>query len=1582
MPLIRSPFRVLKGFSSSSRFAWLPILAFSCLAPLGQPQTAPNLTGMSPGYGPQGTAVTFAGQGFGATQGSSTITLGSYAMTPTSWSDTQIVAPVPSNAPNGKYYPVITIGGLQNPSSAGPFTVGNPPVLTGMSPGYGPQGTAITFTGQGFGATQGSSTVTLGTYAMTPTSWSDTQIVAPVPSSAPNGKYYPVITVGGLQNPSSAGPFTVGNPPIITGLLPASGSPGTPVTITGVHFGATQGTSLLEFGTYTATPTSWSDTQIVVPVPNGIPLGKVYPDAVVGGLDTYTSSPFTVTQPPPAISALSPAAGAVGASVTISGSGFGATQGSSTVTLNGTSATPSSWSDTSIVVTVPSGATTGNIVVTVNGLSSNGANFTVLAVSIASLTPASAPVGASVTITGSGFGTIQQDVSTVSFNGTTAVAISWSDAKVVAVVSNGTTSGPVSVTVGGVTSNSLNFTVTAPPSITSVSPNTGAAGAQVSITGSGFGSVQGSGTVQVGSKAGTVVSWSDTSVVATVATGSVSGTAQVRQSGVGSNSVAFTVVTATITSVSPTSGPAGTQVTISGSGFGSLQGAGQVWLGTAAAQVSSWGDSQVAATVASGSNSGTAQILQNGVWSNSVAFTVTGGAPHITSINPSTGSAGTVVTIQGTGFGSSQGSGIAWIAASQASVNSWSDTQVSATVGSSAVSGVAKIQQNGLWSNAVTFTVPVNSGGSQLTLNPNVINMLVGDTRLIQALGSNSQPVTGLTWTSSDSTIVTLSTDDPPVITSVAPGNATITAGSASADVTVYSGSALPVGTVIWSNPGDGSGVRSISPAVPSPTGVADVFALQGDGTFQAITSDGAVAWATALPNTDNYPIPDFQGGAITTDTKSVFRFDGLTGQLSTVYTPPFDVPNEVNILGVHTDGTIFATELTCSGNVNQDASVCTSPNATSNNATGLLIVGLDPGTGTAKFKVPTDLITVDGSTSDASFCPVGPTTVPPETPSSSIAGDGYAYFVYYTFHEFDRLSPAAVLPYPKQAYLDLDLLYQDTANSNFSAAIGDQQALWGDLQRGAVPPDDRLLMALQAGDQYTALNIETGLPPGLGHPCSSSTTFTTQVHFLRVGTKGDSSDVVVKQWTETEQKVALPTVNYPFDHTTTRSGAMPALDWAYVITDSDQGAVVSWTIGTDNYCAQETVSNGQSACAAYVDTRFESHLTTMTGRSIAADAAWGDDRFIQPVLQLSDGSFVGNYNDGMANFDAAGNVKWTVPGYSPQMATADGSVIASNGGNATTFDAATGVATGQLPSFPQFQSWVGNSYNSGPVEQLFAPGPNAAATFAAFQGGNASANGTAIQQVQTNQPQHLAKQLPNLVPPVSCLLTPGSGVVVPTCGNVNAIELLTNQSADTVFKQYVLTFAPAADTPQKPNSIMFFDDPQNPGAPINVTAAGQVLQITLRGLNGSLQNPFSVQTERVDLTNDVLSVVTLEGHPLAGWRYWRVYSIGTTSDGKNDMVIETGAYDQPGPGPKNYAGYYISRGDIAGGWAQYLRFIQQALKAPQGSNLHNTLGGTQIINYFPNQWEPRTLIDGYWDYAGSLTNYILNNVCQSTTCN
>jgi hypothetical protein len=64
--------------------------------------------------------------------------------------------------------------------------------------------------------------------------------------------------------------------------------------------------------------------------------------------------------------------------VVVYGSNFGATQGSSTVKFNGTTATPTEWTDTRITAPVPAGATTGNLVVTVANQPSNGVPFTLL----------------------------------------------------------------------------------------------------------------------------------------------------------------------------------------------------------------------------------------------------------------------------------------------------------------------------------------------------------------------------------------------------------------------------------------------------------------------------------------------------------------------------------------------------------------------------------------------------------------------------------------------------------------------------------------------------------------------------------------------------------------------------------------------------------------------------------------------------------------------------------------------------------------------------------------------------------------------------------------------------------------------------------------------------------------------------------------------------------------------------------------------------------------------------------------------------------------------------------------------------
>lgn len=105
---------------------------------------------------------------------------------------------------------------------------------------------------------------------------------------------------------------------------------------------------------------------------------KDVPDTIKNIIDRLPPEDKLTSLIFPAISNLSPNSGQPGDTVTITGKDFGATQGTSTVTLAGTAAQVVSWSNTSIVIKVPSTSSTGNVIVTVGGAASNGALFTVL----------------------------------------------------------------------------------------------------------------------------------------------------------------------------------------------------------------------------------------------------------------------------------------------------------------------------------------------------------------------------------------------------------------------------------------------------------------------------------------------------------------------------------------------------------------------------------------------------------------------------------------------------------------------------------------------------------------------------------------------------------------------------------------------------------------------------------------------------------------------------------------------------------------------------------------------------------------------------------------------------------------------------------------------------------------------------------------------------------------------------------------------------------------------------------------------------------------------------------------------------
>lgn len=247
--------------------------------------------------------------------------------------------------------------------------LGPAPVITNISPGTGTPGvTQVTVNGSNFGSSQGSGYVELGNMSATTISeWTTNQIVAIVPLGSMPG--VAEVKQNGLA--SNDLPFAT-VVPSITGVNPATGSTGTPITITGTNFGTSQGSSSVMFNRGAASPTSWSTNSIVTPVPAGATTGNLI--VFVNGVPSNPVS-FTAT---PSIANLSPTSGNIEIPVTITGTNFGAVQGTSTVTFNGTPATPTSWSLGSIVVPVPIGATPGPVVVTVNGISSNGPTFNVL----------------------------------------------------------------------------------------------------------------------------------------------------------------------------------------------------------------------------------------------------------------------------------------------------------------------------------------------------------------------------------------------------------------------------------------------------------------------------------------------------------------------------------------------------------------------------------------------------------------------------------------------------------------------------------------------------------------------------------------------------------------------------------------------------------------------------------------------------------------------------------------------------------------------------------------------------------------------------------------------------------------------------------------------------------------------------------------------------------------------------------------------------------------------------------------------------------------------------------------------------
>lgn len=154
----------------------------------------------------------------------------------------------------------------------------------------------------------------------------------------------------------------------------------------------------------------------------------------------------------PTITGFSPTSGTQGTVVTLTGTNFSPASASNVVKFNGTAATVTAATATSITVSVPAGATTGKISVQVDNQSASSANdFTINSsastVTIVSFSPASAARGTSVVLLGTNFSAVTTG-NLVKFNGTVASVLAASQTSLTAVVPDGASTGRITVQVG------------------------------------------------------------------------------------------------------------------------------------------------------------------------------------------------------------------------------------------------------------------------------------------------------------------------------------------------------------------------------------------------------------------------------------------------------------------------------------------------------------------------------------------------------------------------------------------------------------------------------------------------------------------------------------------------------------------------------------------------------------------------------------------------------------------------------------------------------------------------------------------------------------------------------------------------------------------------------------------------------------------------------------------------------------------------------------------------------------------------------------------------------------------------------
>lgn len=347
----------------------------------------------------------------------------------------------------------------------------------------------------------------------------------------------------------------------------------------------------------------------------------------------------------------------------------------------------------------------------------------------ADLFPKEAPPGATVTISGTDFGTYQSPATNrVTFNGVPALVQRWEADLIRVKVPLNAATGPVLVRSGEDTFEVGDFVVQT-PKIRRIVPEEAEPGSVIQILGDHFGTTAGSrdpntmfgvNEVEVNGIRAEIRKWRDDKIEAIVPANAKSGKVVLKLASsdplpngsccapveyAESNAVPITIIPSI--AMDPHTGPVGTKVVLFGQAFGETKGkTDAVLFNGHQATVAKWSDSAIVVHVPLNATSGPVVLTWGGNQRNLGTFEVT--TPAITDISPKQGPIGTRMTIIGRNFGDfAEGGSTPYFADFQTGQNGveiggvpaivyrWQNDRIDVWIPYSAKSGVVTVKRGG-----------------------------------------------------------------------------------------------------------------------------------------------------------------------------------------------------------------------------------------------------------------------------------------------------------------------------------------------------------------------------------------------------------------------------------------------------------------------------------------------------------------------------------------------------------------------------------------------------------------------------------------------------------------------------------------------------------------------------------------------------------------------------------------------------------------------------------------------------------------------------------------------------------------------